>query len=538
VSWIANGPFDFTFVLNIGDQNWLDSRSSLGLLILIGMNSLDIMCRGTDNNRNAKDHQTETLMRFKVLVCMTILFLVSKSALAQIGSETALTQVTAPATAAQEASVQIADSQLANSQIANSQMANTQWGQWRGPLGTGESATAKPPTRWSETENVRWKTEIPGLGHSTPVVWGNHVFVTTAVPFGEKFKPIPDGAPGSHDNLSVSQKFKFVALGIDRTDGSIKWRKELHEAVPHEGSHVSGSLASASPVTDGEHIIVSFGTYGIYCLDYKGNLVWKKTLGKMNTKHGHGEGASPVLFNETLLVNWDHEGESFLVALNKSNGEEIWRKPRKEVTSWSSPIVYSHRGVAQVIVAGTGAVRGYNLKNGEVIWECSGLSNNVVATPIAFDGMVYVGSSYEIKSMFAIKLDDAKGDVTGTQHVVWQRSTRTPYVPSPLLYRGNLYFLRHYQGVLSIVDAKSGEESIGPFRMNGIRDIYASPVAADGKIFITDRDGITLVVSETEMPRMLSANRLDDRFSASLALAGSEIFLRGEKFLYCVAEAK
>ena len=427
---------------------------------------------------------------------------------------------------------------LANANLAFSQNGNSQWAQWRGPLGTGESTTATPPVRWSETENVKWKTRLPGLGHSSPVVWGETVIVSTAIPFGDKFAPIPDNAPGSHDNYPVSQKFKFAVLGVNRNDGKIKWQKELHEAVPHEGAHVSASLASASPVTDGKHVIVSFGTYGIYCLDMDGKLVWEKSLGKMNTKHGHGEGASPVLFEDSLVVNWDHEGESFLVVLDKSTGKEIWRKPRKEVTSWSSPIVYSHNGSPQVIVAGTSAVRGYDLKTGDTIWECSGLSNNVVATPIAHDGMVFVGSSYEIKSMFAIDLNNAKGDITGTQNVVWKRQTRTPYVPSPLLYRGNLYFLRHYQGVLSVVDAKSGDETVGPFRMNGIRDIYASPVAADGKIFITDRDGITLVVSEPELPRLLSANRLDDRFSATIALAGSELFLRGEKFLYCIAEEK
>ena len=427
---------------------------------------------------------------------------------------------------------------VAMANVGLAQESDSQWGQWRGPLGTGESTTATPPSRWSETENVKWKTKLPGLGHSSPVVWGETIVVTSAVPFGEKFNPIPDTAPGAHDNLTVSQKFKFVAIGVSRVDGTIKWQTELHEAIPHEGAHVSGSLASASPVTDGKHVIVSFGTYGIYCLDLDGILIWKKTLGKMNTKHGHGEGASPVMFEETLVVNWDHEGESFLVALNKSTGQEIWRKPRKEVTSWSSPIVYSHKGSPQVIVAGTSAVRGYDLKTGGIIWECSGLSNNIVATPIAHDGMVFVGSSYEIKSMFAIDLENAKGDITGTQNVVWKRATRTPYVPSPLLYRGNLFFLRHYQGVLSIVEAKTGEESIGPFRMNGVRNIYASPVAADGKIFITDRDGITLVVSETEMPRMLSVNRLDDRFSATIALAGSELFLRGENSLYCIAEVK
>ncbi|MFK7766002.1 MAG: PQQ-binding-like beta-propeller repeat protein [Mariniblastus sp.] len=408
------------------------------------------------------------------------------------------------------------------------------WGQWRGPLGTGASETATPPIQWSETENVRWKVELPGLGHSTPVVWEQTVVVTTAIPFGEKFPPIADGAPGSHDNLKVSQKFKFVAIAFNRADGKIKWERELHSAIPHEGAHVSASLASASPVTDGKHIIVSFGTYGIYCLDFSGNVVWKKSLGKMNTKHAHGEGASPGLHGDTVIVNWDHEGQSFVVALNKNDGSQIWRQERKEVTSWSSPIVYEHDGKPQVIIAGTGAVRGYDLKTGKVIWSCTGLSNNIVATPIAFKGVVYVGSSYEIKSMFAINLDGATGDITGTDKVIWKRGTRTPYVPTPLLYRDGLYFLRHYQGILSIANINTGEEDKGPFRLSGLRDIYASPVAADGKVFITDRDGTTMVISEPEMPRLLSANRLDDSFSASLVLLDDEIFMRGEKYLYCI----
>ena len=320
------------------------------------------------------------------------------------------------------------------------QSAEKNWGQWRGAIGTGESTTAKPPSKWSEKENIRWKTEIAGLAHSSPVVWNDTVFLTTAIPFGPKFEPIADNAPGSHNNLKVSQKVKYDLQALDRKTGKLKWQKTLHEAVPHEGSHESGSVASASPITDGEHIFAYFGSYGIYCLDFKGNLVWKKSLGKMNTKHAHGEGASPALYKNSLIINWDHEGQSFVVALNKKTGEQIWKKDRKEVTSWSSPIVYEHNGKAQVIVAGTAAVRSYDLDSGEVLWSCSGLSNNIVATPIAFEGIVYVGSSYEIKSMMAIKLEGAKGDITGTKNVIWQRASRTPYVPSPLLYRGSLYF--------------------------------------------------------------------------------------------------
>lgn len=410
------------------------------------------------------------------------------------------------------------------------------WAQWRGPLGTGESPTAKPPVRWSETENIKWKTELPGLGHSSPVIWGDTIVVTTAIPFGPKFPPIADGAPGSHDNLKVSQKFKFVVIAINRNDGKIKWQKTVHEAIPHEGAHVSGSLASGSPLINSENIIAYFGTYGVYCLDFKGNLIWEKSLGKMNTKHAHGEGATPALYQDSLVINWDHEGNSFVTAIDVGTGATNWKVKRNEVTSWSSPTIYEHAGNPQIIVAGTGAVRSYNLDTGKVIWECKGLSNNIVATPIAFDGMVYVGSSYEIRSMFAIKIDGAAGDITGSENVVWKRASRTPYVPSPVLYRGSLYFLRHYQGILTIADAKSGDELIGPFRLGGIRDIYASPVAADGKIYITDRDGMTLVLSEPDMPRLLSANRLDDSFSASAAMVGNELYLRGERFLYCIAE--
>lgn len=256
----------------------------------------------------------------------------------------------------------------------------------------------------------------------------------------------------------------------------------------------------------------------------------------MNTKHGHGEGATPALHDDTLIVNWDHEGDSFIVALDKHDGDQRWKVERNEVTSWSSPIVVEHEGLAQVIVAGTQKVRAYNLKDGKVIWECGGLSHNIVATPVSDGKMVFVGSSYEIRSMIAIRLAGAKGDVTTTDNVVWRRTQLTPYVPSMLLYKGTLYFLRHYQGVLSRVVSETGEEVTGPLRLDGIGDIYASPVAADDRVYITDREGVTIVISHGEIPRALALNRLDDRVSASLALAGDEIFVRGEEFLYCIAE--
>ena len=209
---------------------------------------------------------------------------------------------------------------------------------------------------------------------------------------------------------------------------------------------------------------------------------------------------------------------------------------RDEVTSWSTPIIVEHGGKAQVIVNGTNRIRGYDLASGAVIWECGGLSQNIVASPVAANGMVFTGSSYEIKAIMGIRLEGARGDITGTGQVVWSRRRGTPYVPSPLLYGDALYFLRHFQGILSRLNARTGEDQNGMFRLYGIRNVYASPVGAAGRVYITDLDGATLVISHENEPNVLALNHLDDSFSASAAIAGNELFLRGQQTLYCISE--
>ena len=410
------------------------------------------------------------------------------------------------------------------------------WPTWRGPLGTGEAPEADPPTTWSETENVRWKTPVPGAGHATPVIWGDRIFLATAVPFGKSLPPLPETSPGHHDNLPVTRVHKFVVLAVDRKTGRVAWERTVHESLPHESIHYTGTYASGSPVTDGEHVYAFFGSAGLYCLTVDGKDRWKLDFGDMLVKHGHGEGSSPALHKDTLVVNWDHEGDSFVVAIDKRNGKERWRIQRNEVTSWASPIVVEHEGKHQAVVSGTGRIRGYDLSSGETLWECGGLSANVVATPLSSGGVVYAASSYEIRSMVAIRLAGAKGDISQTANVLWRRHRGTPYVPSPLLYGGALYFLGHYQNVLWRLHATSGQERPGPLRLRGIRNIYSSPVAAAGRIYITDRDGSTVVLTHDEAPRVMALNRLDDRFSASAAIVGKEMFLRGEKFLYCLAD--
>ncbi len=414
--------------------------------------------------------------------------------------------------------------------------ADQYWPQWRGPLGTGVAPHADPPLSWSESENVRWKVPLPGSGHSTPIVWGERVFVTTAIPYGEPVEPEPDRAPGAHDNAPVTRHQRYAVLAVGRGTGEILWQRALREQLPHERAHYSGSFAAASPVTDGERLYAFFGSRGLYCLDLDGELLWELHLGEMQSKHEHGEGASPALHGDTLVVNWDHEGESFLIALDKRTGEQRWKVLRDEVTSWATPIVVDNAGAPQVVVSGSQRLRGYDLRDGEILWECGGLSRNVVASPVAGDGMVFAGSSYEKKVMVAIRLEGASGDVTRTDHVVWTRRRGTPYVPSPLLYGDALYFLHHYQGVLSRVEAATGAEQHGPFRLTGIGNVYASPVGAAGRVYVTDLDGTTLVMSDADQPTTLALNQLEDRFSASPALAGRELFLRGERYLYCITE--
>jgi outer membrane protein assembly factor BamB len=412
-----------------------------------------------------------------------------------------------------------------------------QWPQWRGPMATGVAPHANPPVEWSETKNVRWKIALPGKGHSTPVVWGDRVFVTTAEPFGEAFPAKFSGAPGGHDETPITQKEKFKVVALDRRTGKVVWERTVREEVPHQGGHVTASLASSSPITDGERIFACFGSWGLYCLDLEGEIVWQQDFGHLESLHGHGEGSTPALHGDTLVLNWDHEGDSFLVALDKKTGRQLWKTPRERASSWSSPIVVEQKGGAQVIVSGSQRVRGYDLADGKMLWECAGLSvENVVSSPVAGFGLVFTGSTYDHPGMLAIRLEGAKGDVTGTEQVAWRHPRGAPYVPSPLLYGEALYFLNHFQGgIITRVNARTGEDKPGAFRIPNIRNIFASPVAAAGRVYVTSREGVTVVLKDGDALEVLGQNRLEDMFSASPVLVGKEIFLRGEKFLYCIA---
>jgi outer membrane protein assembly factor BamB len=407
------------------------------------------------------------------------------------------------------------------------------WPQWRGPMGTGESTTARPPIEWSEQTNVRWKVPLQGEGKSTPVVWGDAVFITSAVPAGASSAPTAD-ADSRRGVPPPDAPYDFVVLSVSRADGKVRWRKVVHTEKPHEGHHADGTFASGSVLTDGKLIFAFFGSRGLYALDANGNVKWTKQLGQMQTRNGFGEASSPALHDGTLIVQWDHEGADFVVALDAATGKEKWRRERDEPTTWTTPHVVQHGGKVQVVVSGSNRVVSYDLATGETLWQTGGLTANVIPSPVSGDGFVYAMSGFRGNMARAIKLSDAKGEVTGAPAQAWTYDKDTPYVPSPLLYKGALYFLKSNSGVLTSLDAKTGAVRYSE-RLEAVPNVYASPVAADGRIYIVGREGTTVVIDPGAAPKVIATNPLQDAIDASPALVDSEIYLRGARNLYKIA---
>ena len=411
------------------------------------------------------------------------------------------------------------------------------WHHWRGPHATGVAVDADPPTTWSETENIRWKVAIPGTGHAAPIVWEDKIFIQTAIEGKEEKKESEDDNPFSgFFQRDSGPKYKFDLIALNRSDGSVLWRKTLREISPHEGTHRDATYASNSPVTDGEYIYAYFGSRGLYCVDMMGNVKWEKDIGTMYKRNTFGEGSSPVLHGNTLVIVQDHEGDSFITALDKRTGDVLWKTDRNERTTWFSPIVVEQDGKPQVVTAGTNRVRSYDLETGKLLWEGDGLTANSIPSPVAADGLVYLMSGFRGNELRAVQLAKAMGDISGSEAIVWEHGRDTPYVPSPLLYGNILYFLKSNDGILSAFDAKTGQAHYGPKRLQGVSGVYASIVAAADRVYIAGRNGTVNVVQHGPEFTIIAENTLDDSFNASPAVVGSELYLRGGQYLYCIAE--
>jgi outer membrane protein assembly factor BamB len=405
------------------------------------------------------------------------------------------------------------------------------WARWRGPEANGISRHAAPPLEWSETKNIRWKIEIPGRGSASPVVWGDRVYVLTAV---------PAGAPASDSHTprggaNPRPMHRFMVMAIDRRDGRTVWERTARAEAPHEASHPdNGTWASSSAVTDGQHVIAFFESRGIYAYDMEGKLVWEKDLGDKSMRNQFGEGSTPALHGNHLIVVWDHTAGSYVVALDKRSGNELWRVKRDEIDTWATPLVVEVSGRAQAIVPGRDRVKSYDLENGAVVWESDGLTMNPIPSPVYEDGLAFLMSGFQGNDLKAIRLADARGNIDGTNAVVWSMARDTPYVPSPLLYDSILYFLKTNSGLLSAFDAKTGTPHYQVQRLEGVPEVFSSPVGAAGRVYITGRDGATIVIRNGTTYEVLAKNTLDDGFDASPALVDNEIYLRGYTKLYSI----
>jgi outer membrane protein assembly factor BamB len=480
------------------------------------------------------------------------------------------------------------------------------WHQWRGPTATGFTPDANPPISWNEEtgENIKWKIDLPGRGSSTPIIWGDKIFILTAIKTDRTAEPVEPAAkaeePAAH--VTASSPFRlvaqteggapagseaapgaepaatpgaepaaapqnsadrgpregrggggrgrggrgwdipkpanyhqFVVMCIDRNTGKTLWQKTAAELLPHEGHHQTGSFAAGSPVTDGKHVYVSFGSYGLFCYDLDGNLRWQKDLGDMKMRASFGEGASPTLAGDRLVLNWDHEAGSKVYVLDAKTGDVIWERDRDEASTWNTPLVTEFDGKEQVILNGTTRVRSYDLATGDLLWECGGQTGNPIPSPMRFEDTAIVVSGFRGAAAYAIPLSST-GDLTDTDKVAWSYDKGTPYVSCAALVGDRLFFTKDRAAIVSCLNAKTGEPIINQKRLPALDDMYASPVSAGGRVYFTGRNGGTVVIDATKDDvEVLAENKLDDTIDASPAIVGDEIFIRGEKKLYCIA---
>ena len=401
------------------------------------------------------------------------------------------------------------------------------WGHWRGPTGNGVALHGTPPTEWSSTKNIKWKVELTGRENSSPVVWETRVFVTTA----EILEPAGEG---------TLPKLAFKLQCYDRTDGRLLWEKTSAIVRPHQAVHNTTGFASASPCTDGEFVYAHFGSQGLYCYTLTGDLVWKRDdFGKMETLNNFGEGSSPTLAGDTILVPWDHQGPSALYALDRRTGDTLWKQDRDEPTGWATPLVVEHEGRKQVIMNGQNFARSYDLKTGEELWRCTGQTVRPVASPVAANGLVYVGSGFQGAFMGAFRLD-GKGDIEGSNHVAWVIKEDMTDMASPLLTSGRMFFHKKKTALLSCINPTSGEFHYTATRLPGLGDTfaYASPVAAGGHVYLTGTNGTTVVITDADELKVVATNSLDEFIGGTPAPVDNELFIRSEKHLFCIAEEK
>lgn len=416
------------------------------------------------------------------------------------------------------------------------------WPQFRGPGARGVATNAHLPEHWSAANNVSWKQELPGRGWSSPIVWGKRVFVTTAVSSGNPESPKKGLYLGGERPNSPRAEHTWKLLCLDLASGRVRWEKTMHQGQPANPIHLKNSRATETPVTDGERVYALIGNAGVFCFDLEGRPVWSKSLEPRQTRYGWGTAASPVMHGERLYLVSDNDEQSYLLALDKRTGKEIWRVERDEKSNWSTPSVWENDQRTEIVTAGTGKVRAYDLE-GKLLWWFKGMSSITIATPYAGQGLLYVSSGYvgdKARPLYAIR-PNASGDIsllpgqTNNAAIAWCQPTGAPYNPTTLVYEGRLYVL-HDRGLVSAINARTGATLYDRERLPEGLHFTASPWACNGRVFCLNEDGLTFVLRAGDQFELLHTNKLaeDDMCMATPALAGDRLLIRTAVRLYCI----
>jgi outer membrane protein assembly factor BamB len=418
------------------------------------------------------------------------------------------------------------------------------WPGWRGD-GCGISSEKDLPLKWSEQENVKWKTQIPGAGHSSPIVWGTCVFITTAVADDPNVESFRSGVYMGGDRAKPDESsYTYRVICLDTEQGNIRWSKTVIRQDPKTRRHTKNTYASETPVTDGKYVFASFGSAGLYCVDFEGNVVWQRDIGLLRIRQGWGTAASPVLFKDKVIVNCDSHDDSYIAAFEKTTGEPVWRAERNEGPSWGTPFLFEAEGRTTVVTNATKRMRGYDAETGELLWECSGGSMISVPSPVSTQGLVFLSSGHSIsfsrQPIIAVRsgasgnITPARGEIQ-SKGVAWSYSKGGPYVTSPIAVDDYLYVPLD-RGTLTCYEAQTGKVIYDKQELGTRKTITASPVVADGKIYIQTEDGECYVVRQGPKFEILAVNRLDEVFCASPAVSGGKLFLRGRKHLYSIGK--
>jgi len=419
------------------------------------------------------------------------------------------------------------------------------WPGWRGD-GRGISPENNLPLKWSEDEGVKWKTPIPGAGHSSPIVWGNRIFVTTAVAEDPNVESFRGGVyMGGNRQKPDESEYTYSVICLDADEGNVMWSKAVARQSPKTRRHTKNTYASETPVTDDKYVFASFGSAGLFCVDFEGNVVWQRDLGLMRRQRGWGTGASPILFRDTVIFNCDSDDDSYIAAFDKVTGNPVWRTERNEGASWGTPVLFEAESRTIVVTNATRHMRGYDAASGKLLWECAGGSMITVPSPVAAQRLVFLSSGHSLgflrpQPIIAVR-PEALGDITPpkgqsqSDGIAWSHRSGGSYVPSPIAI-GEYLYVPQDRGSVTCYEARTGKTMYEKQKLGARNTITSSPVSGDGKIYVQTEDGECYVVKPGPVFEILAVNKLDEIFCASPAVSAGKIFLRGRKHLYCIGK--